>query len=488
MTVRTRLILTMTAIALLLVGPALYGMSRLAELRRIAEEIQGRHAAASLAVGRVQARLADLDRLQRSYIAAPSVEARDGMREALGQSRLHLTRLAEAGYGEVAREAAAGIDALEDGTARIERLVETGDVEAATVFFEDVRPMFARAQASLDVIATRIDLTSTAAVTRAERIGQAATTTMLLAIVIALALALLLGGWTTRALTLPLQRLSAGTSRVAGGEFEAPRGLPYERRDEIGELSRSFRAMALRLKELDRLKAEFISMASHDLKTPINVIGGYAELLTEGLYGEMPEKQREVLGSIQEQTVVLTRLVNQLLDISRLEAGGFRIETSEVRVAELVASVERTFDALARQKRVELSVVVEDSAPDVIIADPDRLRSEVLGNLLSNAFKFTPEGGSIEVRAQGGEDGLLEVTVRDTGVGIPAEDLPRIFEKFYQVGQDAKAAGSGLGLAIAREIVEAHGGTIDAESEPGRGTTFHVRLPAGRPAARLARR
>lgn len=341
--------------------------------------------------------------------------------------------------------------------------------------------MLDRAARSLDPVAAAIDTRSRQEVANAERLSAAATQTTTIAALVAALLTLLLGGWASHALSTPLRRLSAGTARVAAGEFVSPKGLPYDRLDEIGELSRSFRSMAERLAELDRLKAEFVSLASHELKTPINVIGGYSELLEDGLYGELNEKQVEVLGLIQDQTHTLTRLVNQLLDLSRFESGGFQLQMDAVGLADLLGRVQAAFDVLAAKKQIEFTVEADPSLPDLIRADPDRLQHEVLSNLLSNAFKFTPVGGRITLRAWG-EDGQVEIVVEDTGSGIPTKDLPHIFEKYYQVGRDARSKGTGLGLAIVKQIVEAHDGTVRAESGVDEGTRFHITIPARPPA------
>jgi signal transduction histidine kinase len=262
---------------------------------------------------------------------------------------------------------------------------------------------------------------------------------------------------------------------VAGGEFDVPENLPYDRQDEIGDLSRSFRSMAQRLAELEKLKAEFIGIATHELKTPLNVIGGYAELIAEGVYGPVTEKHQEILGSIREQTRVLARMVNQLLDISRLEAGGFRLEMEQIDISAMFEAIQRTFEPLARKKNIHFEIAV-DSVPHLITGDGDRLRDQVIGNLLSNAFKFTPEGGHITVRAWS-ENGSLKVAVEDDGVGIPEDQLPYIFERWHQVGQEARTQGAGLGLNIAHDIIEAHGGSIHVESKAGHGATFCITLP-----------
>ncbi len=487
MTLRSRLVASIGGIAVLVVLPALYGASRLARLRDIAEELHRRHAVAFLALGRLQASLADLDRYERSYIATPGAEARDSMNGALVGARRQLQKLDDSGYRDVTRGTRMRLDTLDASTRQIQGLMQARRKEDATRYFDVLKPRMATVQDSLDLIASAIDQRSAADVVKAQEISAAATTTTLLGTLAAILVAVFWGLWATEALTRPLRRLQRATSAVAGGEFVVPPNLPYTRRDEIGELARSFRWMTLRLAELDRLKAEFISIATHELKTPINVIGGYAELLETAVYGSVSQKQQEVIASIREQTRVLTRLVNQLLDMSRLEAGGLRVEVEGADLYALLEELRRSFEPLARQKHVDLVFSTDPSTPRQVPLDATRVREQLLGNLLSNALKFTPEGGRIRVRSWGEADAAL-IEVRDTGVGIPPEKLPHIFDKFYQVGADARCKGAGLGLSIAREIAEAHGGHIEAESEPGRGTTFRITLPlraAPAPAAAL---
>jgi signal transduction histidine kinase len=282
------------------------------------------------------------------------------------------------------------------------------------------------------------------------------------------------------ALTGPLGRLRAAMAAVAGGRFVPPRDLPYSRSDEIGDLTRSFRSMAERLAELDRLKAEFVSIASHELKTPVNVIRGYVEMIEDGSYGPVDAKQAEVLAYVRDQTDVLRERVDQLLAMSRLEAQGLEVELSAVPLDGLLEDIRRNFAGLAAQQRVVFRTVAEPTAPETVLVDRRKVRDELLGNLLSNAFKFTPRGGAIDLKAWG-EPGWIIFQIRDTGAGIPSSELPYIFEKYYQAAQHAGKVGAGLGLAIAREIVEAHGGTLSVESEQGVGSTFRVELPSGAP-------
>jgi two-component system sensor histidine kinase ResE len=235
--------------------------------------------------------------------------------------------------------------------------------------------------------------------------------------------------------------------------------------------------MTGQLAELDKLKAEFVSVASHELKTPINVIVGYLELLQENIYGELNPKQREICATLGKQAQTLTRLVKRLLDISRFEAGGGKLERRQIDLDRFLHTFESSFQVLALQREISFRVVRGDDLPSHVLWDEDRI-NEVLGNLLSNAFKFTDRGGTVELAVEG-VDNEVTITVRDSGAGIPPEQLPHIFEKFYQANNQAQSAsrGTGLGLAIAREIVEAHGGTISVASSQGVGTTFTITLP-----------
>jgi signal transduction histidine kinase len=294
------------------------------------------------------------------------------------------------------------------------------------------------------------------------------------AILLAFAIAL----WLSRSISEPLRELDAGMRAVAEGRYGQPLAISENRQDEFGRLAASYRSMATQLQELGRLKAEFVSIASHELRTPINVMLGYLQLLQENVYGDLTAKQREICETLTSQTQLLSRLVRQLLDVSRFEAGGGKLDVHPMVLEDFLRDLERAFRVLALQREVNFEVRIEPDIPREVYWDSERV-NEVLGNLLSNAFRFTARGGRVSVYVAR-EAEYVCMQVRDTGTGIPEEQLPHIFEKFYQADSTTPSAlrGTGLGLAIAKSIVTAHGGTIGVESRVGVGTRFTIRMPA----------
>jgi signal transduction histidine kinase len=298
------------------------------------------------------------------------------------------------------------------------------------------------------------------------------------ALPVALLVALAIGIWLLRSVSRPVYELEKGMHAIAEGDLSHQLGIVPNQKEEFGRLAASYQAMARKLAELERIRAEFVSVASHELKTPINVIIGYLELLQEGIYGEVVPKQNEILQTITKQANTLTRLVKRLLDISRFEASGGKVDVHEVHLQRFLTTLESSFSVLANQRAIAFTVNHGQDLPRNVYWDEDRI-NEVLGNLLSNAFKFTPRGGKVALTVGAPENKVI-ITVTDTGAGISGEQLPHIFDKFFQADNQAQAAtkGTGLGLAIAKEIVEAHDGKITVESRVGEGTTFVVTLPA----------
>lgn len=494
MTLRDRIVVSLLAIAVLLVLPAIYGLFALRELRQVAQDLRARDAVSALALGRLQTAYGETENWERIYLAlatqdpADRAEAKARVASNVERAEAELRRLVAAGYGAEATPALQQWVQVRQAIGREQALVEAGQIELAdTVRSRVVDPAFAAVDSALDPISAAINRAGAAQVSRAQEIATRAATTTLVALAVALAAALIIAGWLTGSLVRPIQELRRGMAVVAGGDFDPHLRIATDRADELGDLAHSFRRMTRQLAELDRLKAEFVSIASHELKTPLSVIRGYVSLLQDGIYGEVAEPQRPVLGSVADQTDRLARLIQQLLDISRLEAGGGRLEPNPFDLGAFLQELKVSFDALAQQNQIDFELETTPDLPATLIGDADRL-NEVIGNLLSNAFKFTPRGGRIRLRAAR-SDGQVAVEVADTGVGIPHDQLTRVFEKFYQIDNEAqpRSVGTGLGLAIAREIVEAHQGTISAESQLGKGTVFRVTLPVGAPASQNSR-
>jgi signal transduction histidine kinase len=227
-------------------------------------------------------------------------------------------------------------------------------------------------------------------------------------------------------------------------------------------------------------KSEFLANMSHELRTPLNAIIGFSEVLSERMFGDLNEKQDEYLKDIYASGIHLLSLINDILDLSKIEAGRMELELSDFHLPTALDSALTLVRERAGRRAIALHTNIDRQLGE-IRADERKIRQVVL-NLLSNAIKFTPEGGRIEVRAEP-RGGLVEVSVTDTGVGIAAEDQEAVFEEFRQVGTAAKKVeGTGLGLTLCRKFVELHGGRIWVKSQVGEGSTFTFAIPvASRP-------
>ena len=232
-----------------------------------------------------------------------------------------------------------------------------------------------------------------------------------------------------------------------------------------------------RLKELDRLKSDFVSNVSHELRTPLTAIKGAVDLVLREVVGPLTEKQIHYLTRVRSNTQHLGGLINDLLDLAKIESGRIEVKSSRVSLSGLVHEVVEGLRPVAAEKVIALEATIRE--PSILVwADRDKI-NQVLTNLIGNAIKFTPVHGRVTVSASrnGGES--VQVSVSDNGPGVPADEKEKIFAKFYRVaetnGENSK--GTGLGLAISKALVELHGGKIWVESEPSRGSTFYFTLP-----------
>ena len=264
----------------------------------------------------------------------------------------------------------------------------------------------------------------------------------------------------------------SGTERIAHGQFDEK--IPIRAGDELGQLAEAFNRMSEALGDLDKMKAEFLAAASHGLRTPLACAKGHLSSLQAGRQGDLTPESRKALLRVEGELDRVNRFVDQLLDLGRLRAGRLAMSMRGVPAAAFFTSVGRSFEAVAEEKRIRYEIAVQDGVPARIKADPDRL-GEALTNLLENAFKYTPEGGAVNLSVRGG-NGKVRVEVADTGPGIPAGEESLIFERYFR-GGDVTAQGSGLGLAIAQGIVEQHGGSIWAEGRQEVGARFVFEVP-----------
>jgi len=300
-------------------------------------------------------------------------------------------------------------------------------------------------------------------------------TTVTAAMVIVMGI--LISFFNTRSINNPIRVLQEKTKEISKGEFEEVPNIFSP--PEIKELVDAFNLMCERLKELDKMKADFISHVSHELRTPLTSIKGASSMLLEGVFLSIPEKQNKLLTIIEEECERLIESVNSILDLSCMEAKMMDYYFGECRLTPVIQETVLRFAPVALTSNIDLEVKLPPDLSPVKI-DEQRIR-QVIENLLGNALKFTSEGGRVVVSAAPKRNGkaYVEVAVADTGCGIPGGDLKKIFDKFKRTDAGRKAAGgSGLGLSIAKHIIAAHGGEIWVESEPGKGSTFFFTLPA----------
>lgn len=325
-----------------------------------------------------------------------------------------------------------------------------------------------------------------------------------------LVMALFIFLYVRKSLVMPVIRLRDAVSEFEKGNFSTRTDI--KSRDEIGELSEGFNQMAqalnatfeekkrlmegleekvtertARLEEArmmaeaaNRSKSDFLANMSHELRTPLNAVMGFSEVMRDGLAGPVTEEQKEYLTDILESGEHLLSLINDILDLTKIEAGKIELEFREFDLKELIERALIMFKEKSVKHKMELGNEV-DPEIGAVVADERRVK-QVLFNLLSNAFKFTPDNGRITVRARKipGEPGQIECSVEDTGPGIKEEDISRLFKPFEQLEAmlTKEHGGTGLGLALCKKIVELHDGRIWVESEFGRGSRFIFRLPA----------
>jgi two-component system OmpR family sensor kinase len=303
---------------------------------------------------------------------------------------------------------------------------------------------------------------------------------------LALVLSVLLAWLISRSVARPIQRTAAAARAMAEGDYDQQ--LPLSGPAEVQELAASFNRMARQVKSSRQAQRDFVANVSHDLKTPLTSIQGFSQAILDGTAAD-PEAARRAAGIIHDEAGRMRRMVDDLLLLARMDAGELQLDRQAVDLVPLLASCVTRLEPRAQDGGIALNLDTPPSGLPPITGDGDRL-VQLFTNLLDNALKHTPAGGRVTVTASASGDQVV-VAVADTGPGIPADELARVFERFYQVDKSrarTQAPGVGLGLAICKELAEAHGGRIAAESVVGVGTKFSVTLPTADAAPTVARR
>lgn len=243
---------------------------------------------------------------------------------------------------------------------------------------------------------------------------------------------------------------------------------------EVFQRARDLQLKNIELEKANRAKDQFLSGMSHELRSPLHTVLGFSELLGEELCGTLNEKQRRFVDNIHNDAQHLLALINEILDLSKIEAGRLELKRERIDPSAVIEEVVFSMRPRAEAKSIYIEKNIE--APPTLIADPLRFK-QILLNLLSNSIKFTPEGGQIHIEVKMNVEAVT-ISVTDTGIGIPKEEHSAVFDKFHQIGNKGISEGTGLGLAITKALVEQHGGSISLDSQPGKGSCFTFTIPA----------
>ncbi len=291
----------------------------------------------------------------------------------------------------------------------------------------------------------------------------------------ALVVALLLGVWIARSVARPLQKLAGAAEAISEGEYDQQ--LDLQGPEEVQRAAASFNVMSTEVARTRNAHRDFVANVSHDLKTPITSIRGWSQAMLDGT-AVTPEEQQHAAGIIYSESERMTRMVEDLLDLARIESGQFKLKRERLDLGELLRSVHQSFLPRAQAHDIHLTLDLQPAPP--VLGDRDRLL-QLFSNLADNALNHTPADGRVHLSCQPHGPKAVEAIVQDTGKGIAEAELSRIFERFYQVDKSRRRGlvqnGSGLGLAIVHELVQLHHGRILARSEVGKGSMFIVRLP-----------
>jgi signal transduction histidine kinase len=478
MRLASKIFLTSSLVILVLAGVGALSLRAVGRLVSVNREVTTQTVPALRLTAGLRDQMMSLGRLEARYTVLRDPRYASAWRERAERVQVNLDRLAslvrtqderahltqtKAAFAAY-RAAVVADETRPAGEARAER--ESGQEEEV----RSIRSLGESVEEALDGLMEATYARVFASQAEAAQLEARTWTTVFLSLGAAVVLALVGTGVLAFGITRSLRRLSAATTAVAAGSYREP--IPDVARDEIGALARAFNAMAAQLRRVDETKEEFFATLSHELRSPLTSVREAAHLLRDGVPGSLNAKQARLVTVIGHSSDRLLRLVNQMLELSRLRAGVLPVARERVDLAGVVA---RAVEELRPQAEEGALVLTRERVGEHFetLGDEDKL-VQVVVNLLANAVRFTPRGGSVTVRlVEAGQE--VEIQVEDTGVGIPASALPRIFESWRQAHSDR--GGTGLGLAVVRGLVQAHDGHVTVESHEGKGSRFTVLLP-----------
>jgi signal transduction histidine kinase len=292
-----------------------------------------------------------------------------------------------------------------------------------------------------------------------------------LAALVAVLVGVALGFLFSWLITGPMRQLTLAARKVAAGDFSYR--VPQKTDDEIGEVSDAFNTMAEQLEKKEKSRRQFLADIAHELRNPLSIVQGNLEAWLDGVITPAPDQ----VASVYDETVLLSRLVTDLRDLSLAEAGQLKLSQNATELGEFISAQISSVQSRCQEKRISINAEMPDGLPLVFI-DRDRIR-QVLHNLIDNALRYTRARGAIKIGASYKTPKLVTVSVSDSGSGIATEDLPHVFDHFYKADRSRQRGhgGAGIGLAMVKRLVELHGGTVWVESRKGKGSTFFFTLP-----------
>src|SRR2546426_9311776 len=475
MRLASKIFLTSALVIVVLAGVGALSLRAVASLVSVNREIAIRAVPALRLTSSAREAMAPLLRLEARAVVLGDPRYAIAWTDMAAKLAVDLERLAGYAQGRWEAlhlsEASAAFAGYRRVVAEEHALLTRGDRAGALHLSDaDARPLAEQVQKSLDGLMAATHTAILGAQAEAARLEAFTWTGVMIALGAAVALALLGTAFVARRMTRSLDLLSRATAEVAAGAFHGPVGI--RSRDEIGALARSFNSMAEKLRLLEETRQEFFAAVAHELRSPLTSIRGAAELLHDNIAGPLTAKQRRLTDIIAQSSARLLGLVNQILEMSRLQAGLVEVQRQPLDLAELV---DRALEELhPRAAEAGVTLECERLGTDFIYRGDEERLHQLVVNLGANAIRFTPRGGCVVARLiDAGTE--FELQVEDTGLRIPAEALPHILDAYRQAHRER--GGTGLGLAIVRGVAEAHGGRVTAESHEGKGSRFTVLLP-----------